>query len=547
MMTRMEHLVAARRGLLLGVLAVFLLLPSAVWIAQDRQAWPWDPAWYGEVSVELYYHLVHDSAWWPRLMGSAFGQKPPGIAWFGQAFVPLGQALGSVDDGLLASILVTQALTLVLVGRAILALTRSAGIAAAVVVGVAAGPLFIGLSHQYFAEPLQALSVAWFVLVAARAPHWGRARILSHLLAATVLAMLAKASSPLYCLGPGLVGLAYAWRPGAGAERASWREPTVAMPLAAGLVAGLATTGWYVMNWGHVTGHVALSSSGPIAEMFGWYDTLWGSYAYWLRAAQKALFLPEVLAVLGILLLGAVALRIVRRRRGGEGWDHPTLLAIVAVLQILGALAVFATSPNRENRFLLPLVPHVGVLLAWALLQVRLRPVTLLCVALFLYQGGVTYGQALGVLPRSAQATPWLIPAHRDDADDAMMNAIISRTCSTEADVWRNNVVGVDLAWLNHNTLTYYAAKRRLGEGVTCGYRPLGFAEADPERAWTDLLALNPRYLITAAPSHFPDPEDPFNRVSGAILERAREAEFAGPEEIAGSAGRVHLYVRREE
>jgi len=135
----------ARERALIGLLAVLFVLPSAAWLVLDRQAWLWDPAWYGEVSVELYYHLTHNIHYWPRAMINAFGQKAPGIAWLGQLFVPLGRLLGSVDDGLLISILLTQALALAVTGLAIWHLTRRAPVAAAGMAAMASGPLFVGL------------------------------------------------------------------------------------------------------------------------------------------------------------------------------------------------------------------------------------------------------------------------------------------------------------------------------------------------------------------------------------------------------------------
>jgi len=535
------------RALLLGVLAMLAASPSVAWIAQDREAWSWDLAWYGEVTVNLYYLLLHDVSGWMRLMGTAFGQKAPGVAWLGQAFVPLGQALGSVDAGLLGSILLTQVLTAILVGRAILRLTRSGWIAAAGLLAVATGPLFVALSHHYFAEPLQTLSVAWFVLIAALAPGWNRPRILGNLLAATVLAMLAKISSPLYCAGPGLVALWYAWRPRAAAGRGAWRDGRVLAPLVAGLVVGAGTAGWYAVNWERVTWHVRFSSSGPLATLYGWYDTYPASYAYWLRAAQRAFLLPEVLLPVGLLLAAALAVYILRRRRGAAGWDHRVLLAAVAILEILGSLAVFATSPNRETRYLQPLAPYVAVLLAWALHAVGRRAVAALCIALLLYQGGVVYAQAFGATAPRAEASPWLVAVRRNPLNDVMAESIVSRTCSTEQDASRYSMVGVDVGWFNHNMFSYYAAKRRLATDMLCYYTGLGYAETDADRAWERLLALNTRYYLVPSPGYLPSPDDPLNVVNQAVLERARLEEFVGPEEGIGGDLRVHLYVRRGE
>ena len=52
----------------------------------------------------------------------------------------------------------------------------------------------------------------------ARAPKWSRLLIGGQLALATACAMLAKVSSPLFCVGPGLVALYYLCRPGQTAD-----------------------------------------------------------------------------------------------------------------------------------------------------------------------------------------------------------------------------------------------------------------------------------------------------------------------------------------
>ena len=58
----------------------------------------------------------------------------------------------------------------------------------------------------------QAVAVAWFVLIMARAPRWSPLLTISQLLLAAAVAMLAKVSSPLFCFGPGMAALYYAVR-----------------------------------------------------------------------------------------------------------------------------------------------------------------------------------------------------------------------------------------------------------------------------------------------------------------------------------------------
>ena len=138
----------------------------------------WDEAIYGKGSVELFYTLSHSPKRWLRLMLNILHEQAPGVSWLGQFFVPLGYLVGSIDVSLLLSILVTQALTLVLIYRSVWELSghnRLVSIGGCLV--VASAPLFVGMSHQYLAEPLQLLAVTWFVLIMSFAPKWPRTSI----------------------------------------------------------------------------------------------------------------------------------------------------------------------------------------------------------------------------------------------------------------------------------------------------------------------------------------------------------------------------------
>ena len=61
---------------------------------------------------------------------------------------------------------------------------------------------FLGLSHQFFVEPLQTLIVTWVFVIMIRSRSWPRSRILIHLAAAIILAGLVKTTTLTYCLVP---------------------------------------------------------------------------------------------------------------------------------------------------------------------------------------------------------------------------------------------------------------------------------------------------------------------------------------------------------
>src|SRR4051794_10892475 len=82
-----------------------LLLPSVVWMARDHTVWPWDQAWYAQVSVQSWYWMQHSLRHWIETMLTGINAKPPGSVWLGVLFVPLRHVAGSVETALLLSIL----------------------------------------------------------------------------------------------------------------------------------------------------------------------------------------------------------------------------------------------------------------------------------------------------------------------------------------------------------------------------------------------------------------------------------------------------------
>ena len=245
-----------------------------------------------------------------------------------------GYLLGSIDVGLLLSIWVTQALTLLLMYRSVWVLSsHNLLVTLTGCLLMASAPLFIGLSHQYLVEPLQLLAVTWFVMIMSHAPTWSRAFLLSQVLVATPVALLAKVSSPLYCLGPGLVALWYVGKAGPGLfVKHEWLQKRVLATLIAGVVLNAAAIAWYYTNITYVLQHVAAASSGPIAELYGKKEAFLNTLLFWIGAVQHSFFLPMVLCITGGLFAFGVVRYFVNTQ---TQFQHFTLCSAIAVLQIL--------------------------------------------------------------------------------------------------------------------------------------------------------------------------------------------------------------------
>ncbi|HEY7314159.1 MAG TPA: glycosyltransferase family 39 protein [Gemmataceae bacterium] len=508
------------------LVALLLLAPSVCWVAQDRSVWPWDQAWYGEVSVELYYTLAHNPRGWPAAMKAAFASKAPGQAWLGQWFVPLGQFLGSVDRGLHLSVLLWQFLTLVLIYRIGRELSPAqggtAGVGGCALVGAA--PLFVGMSHQYMTEALQTLAVTWFFYCALSSPRWGRIRILAHLAAATAVAMLAKTTSPLYCLLPGLMAVVQLLRrrpilnDRAGPLALAVRIGGLALGI--GLLAGAAV--WYRANWQAVRHHAYIASVSDIALQYGHKDVFSRKFAFWFAALREGLFTPPLFWMAAFLTLTAVA--VWGSRLGQAAWlrrpSAANCLALLAALQVAILLVAFAFTINEDTRFLTAVAPAVAVLLMWAVANVPVRAAGVVFATAALAQWGFVHAITLGVSDWKGHC--WLVPVERD-ATHAEETARVVRLTSELAD--RYNIVGIELPWCNANSLAYYAAKHKLAARRRANYTSLGYAETDVGKALGRIDAINPTFFISLEEGAQPKPPNCLNQVAAPVLAKLQRDE----------------------
>jgi hypothetical protein len=527
------------------LLALALVLPSLIWVLLDRSVWPWDQAWYGEVSVELYCSFRQGLGPWVEAMRGAFGSKAPAVAWFGQWFVPIGQLLGSMDLGLHLSVLICQALTLMLVyriGQRIAAgndwITPMAG---CLLVGGA--PLFVGMSHQYFAEPIQTLAVVWILYAAVAAPTWTRVNTLTQLLAAGSVALLAKSSTPAYCLLPGLMAASTLFlrkpisqAPPQGRQFGRWICLLVSVALLA------ATTAWYQRNLGGVLRHAYDASVGDIALDYGKRDLFLAKMSFWLKAVRLSLFSPLSLGV--VFLVAAIGLTVslsaVVRRREKLTLSWTALLALFSAVHIVGFLAMASRSINEDTRFLMPLLPSLAILFMWALTQIKHRSIAAAGVALLFVQWTDTCGIALGL--RERNACNWLIPFDADATKAQEVSRLVARSSQEETSASRYNIVGVESPWLNANTCSYLAAQGKLASGRRPYYTSLGYAERDEQKALRRLEDVNTLYFITREGS-FPD--DFLNRVSEGVAKKVAQDSRYERQSYASSLD-VVIYRRRD-
>ena len=531
-----EHALAV--AVLLPLLA---LCPGLAWIVLDRSVWPWDQAWFAANTVDLYQALGEGPRAWLGAMAHVLRFKPPAVAWIGQFFVPLGSVLGRVDVSLLLSVWVTHVAALAVLYRALWVLSEGRALTAAVGILVpAAAPLLIWLSTQYLAEGSQTLAVAWFVLIMVRAPAASRRHTWAHLVAAASFAMATKVTSPLYCVGPGLVVLFHLFARGAPESRELTRPRALRWWVLAFLLCAV-TTVWYVNNLGPSLEHATAATSGPVAELFGKQDTFIGALGYWLPTAARCFFLTPVAA-----LLGAVVLASLKAPRGARAAPprHHGVCAAVALVELVLVMCAFSLASNRDPRYLEPVLPYVAVLVCWGIARIGPRWVAWAALGALGLQLVLVQTQALGLWatrPRAVRARIQTID--RDDGPARIAASVVRRTCGSEG-YGRYNFVGADLPWLSGHSLTYVAAKERLaGHAGRCEYLSLVFQPARTGRDWLEYLDVV--YWIALDPDVYPIPPGyAFLNASAPLLfRRLRERGALQPEAWAGPPG-ILLYRR---
>lgn len=496
------------------------LIPNVLWIIRDHTPWPWDQAWYGEVSVDLWFNLTHSMLNWGRTMLTGLNMKPPGIVWLGQLFVPFGSWCGSIENALLFSVLLTQAVTLYIVFRIGRTIVPGSYVIPAIGVSVAAASQsFVGLSHQFFVEPLQALTIAWVLLIAVRCGEWPTARVVLHLAAALIAGVLAKATTPVYCLLPCLyIGFVLARKPFRQGWQSEWRSPSErALIFSIAAVVPL-TALWYAVNLKFVWQHVRDASSGEIALNYGFRASLERKLVVWLGLLNQSFLSPY----LGwVVVMAAVIGLVARFGSAGRRPLAPAVrtTAVLSALQCALLLLIFSVNDAVDPRYMYPMLGLLAVIVMSLCAPITSRAAFVVMVALCGMQFAVVHSVALGTAGPLANQFTWLTRPQEDRGQYREVERIVRWTSTVTG---RYNIVGVEEPWLNLNTVSFFAAKNRLDTGIRCYFTSLGYAQKDLAAAVKRVEELNPMYYITLDEPFQRIPPNFVNMVSVPMLKHVR-------------------------
>lgn len=456
-------------------------------------------------------------------MWKAFGSKAPGIAWVGQWFVPIGQGFGSIELGLLLSIIIVQFGTLLLMYELGKEFLPGGGFALLGCLLLVSAPLFVGMSHQYVVEPLQLFAVTYLYWIAVRSYSWRGPQVMGHLFLASGLGLASKVTFPLYCFIPGCIAL---YNAGKGTGPRDQYSSGDFWKFALLVLGGIAVLGnvliWYARNGHILIDFVKLASSSDVALYYGSREGFFSKLQYWLGALQESFVLPSILLAVAVVLFLAACIRLANsERRRTVPPMRLSVLAAGALAHVGLVLIIFSLNVNEEQRYLLPLLPSMVVIFLWGFSFVKMPLVLVLAAFLFTGQWVYVESRAFGFVPSDDRMSHWVLPLQSSREKMNELNRIIELTC-TPRTAGRYSIIGVELPWLNYNSMSFYAVKWKQDTHLSCFYVSLGYAETDPAKAWKRVYDLNIEYFISLEETAIPSSPDVLNQISLAILQQVQ-------------------------
>ncbi|MCX5862307.1 MAG: hypothetical protein NTW27_09350 [Deltaproteobacteria bacterium] len=504
-----------------------LVIPNIYWIYMDNSLWLWDQAFYGETTVRLWWCLTNNPLAWPKQMLMALGAKAPGIVWFGQFFVPFGQIFGSMEFGLLLSIIFFQVLTLWFsydIGREFFPDRPYKALLAPLI--VCSAPLFVGMGHEYLVETMQLCAVTYIWRLSAVSYKMSSMAIITHLLLATNLAMLAKLSSPIYSLGPGIL-IAYdfiaqaKFRSKPSSSKPVWNNKFI---LTFGVMLTIGTVSWYLFNFRQLFAFARLAASSEIALYYGKIDSYFNKMEFWFRQLQSSLFIAEIFIsmILVIILFLTLKMLIVQEILGCSVNRRLRVLSVLAALHVIGVLTVFSLNINESPRYLLPLLPSIMTLFLFIVSFVQTRVLVVSIGLMCCFQWVIVISHAFGFPRKTAIHTVsrWVSKYDRASDKKDEIRKLLNFLHNKQADGNSAVFVAVDTEVVNQNTMDFYAAVEMLNGHDRVVFLRQPYDEKDADREWNRMNHQTFFHVLTLDAEHQKKPPVYANWVSLSILEK---------------------------
>ena len=380
---------------------------------------------------------------------------------------------------------------------------------------MASTPLFIAQSRVFMLEIPQVLMVNWFIYLMVTARNNGKITLLLKLITASSLAMLTKVSMPLFCIAPGIVITSYLFAKHD--PPSSTQSKSVHSGLAIVTVISAAYAfAWYIHN-------ARLIQSHTLHNVYGGFTTA-ALYrlSYWIVAIQDNFFLWPVI-VLIVALFGYCTSAFCRKKPNNLS-EMARVTVYISVIQILLYIISFSITTNGAQRYTLPILPYLVLLICYCVMRIGRRIVTTLVIAVFLFQFIFVHLLSFhiifhaekwaGAVQQSASfmITNTLIPIHRHRYDEEIkiMDKIATLAKTSTLEGWwiitdKMGKIGTSAP------LTYYASCKAFPKAPVCRLYSFGINRTPflkkagtKEEKWAIFLAKRPgRYYITLKTAEF--------------------------------------------
>jgi hypothetical protein len=322
----------------------------------------------------------------------------PLFCWLGQLFVGPGLLFHNIDVLLLTYVAILNIISLALFFLSLQTLFRNKLISFFGILFISSTPLFIGISHQFFTEPLHILCVTWVIYIMVHFKNWPPLKTWVTVIIAASLTVLVKNSALLYILFPvlyvclGLTGPAWIrTKLRVRKNNKEWSFLHAVIGLMTTLSVVIATIAWLKLNIVRVWQYTENYSFVDCGMRRGYF----GKIFFWIKTLQVNYFDSVFFAITIILLItGAVVYAVKNKPR----FDSENIFSILALFQITFILFCLCLITNEDAKYLFALLPYAGLAVCSALDTLRRwrGEVAVLFIMIFMIQYAMVYSRYFG-------------------------------------------------------------------------------------------------------------------------------------------------------
>lgn len=485
-------------------------IPILIWSLLDRRIWPWDQAWYGEESLNLYIQITSSPPTYLNSILNLFGAKAPAIALLGQFAAPLSYILPTPESALLVGLWMSGVLSLWAFNKSLnnlLITEKNYLYAPAACIGLLSSPMFIGLHQHFFVEAYQLLAVCITIYIYSTIKTRSLLTNLILLGAVVCFGLLVKITTPFYQLPFLFASVVSIWRHNQDLPKSlSLKVLGFSLPIY------YITLSWYHKNFVSILTFAKNAAGKEIGSLYSSHNLFSDKIIFWIKHFFENITSLPSSSLVGLILLIIIIWTYlnIRSKIFNKSIVRPYFYLLL-ILFVFFSLCFFASQQNEETRYLLPLLPTF-ILGFFGLLQsYKISPKVVLVFSLLALINN--YLIVFGVFPKHIK-NPWLKPIETNSESYENLMNLTLKICKTSS----INLVGLDLPNLNNHTLQFTWSKISLLANrlaPQCHFYPLGWAESKMDPVIERIRSVGPTAFISFPNDSFAKLEsDPFNKVS---------------------------------